>query len=151
MGIAGAGLLTGCKWWPDAGLWNPCFETGGARSPAHDALLKSVWDGIDPADVRDCHVHLVGTGDGGSGIWINPDLDSVWHPLQSLQKRFYLNAACVDNGDEVDSNFVARLTGLLDQFPDGVRLMLLALDYYHDAHGERSLRYTSFHTPNEYP
>ncbi len=145
-GLAGAGI----RYWPEDGIWNPC-----PREPLPQALLdhpvvQSAWDGIDPALCWDCHVHLIGTGDGGTGVWINPQMDSLAHPVQWLQRNFYLNGSCTPNDGQSDRKFVERLIWLHDQLPAGVKLMLLAFDYFHDEAGERRLEASAFHTPDAY-
>ena len=56
--------------------------------------LQQAWAGIDPAQLWDCHVHLAGIGDGGSGIVVGPQLSSLLHPLHYAQRLFYMNAGC---------------------------------------------------------
>jgi mannonate dehydratase len=70
--------------------------------------MARIWQGIDPARLWDCHVHLLGNGGSGSAAWINPRMDSLWHPIERLQKAFYLNAACVT--DET-ANAPSHMTG----------------------------------------
>jgi hypothetical protein len=60
-------------------------------------------------------VHLVGTGDSDPAkVWVNPALDSLWHPSRFLQKRLYTNAACVDDSVGGDASFLERLASLID-------------------------------------
>jgi mannonate dehydratase len=115
----------------------------------HD-LVQAAWDGVDPAQMWDCHVHIAGVGDGGSGVWLSPNLDSLLHPLEFVQKRFYLNAACAERPDSVDQAYITRLLELQEDFRPGGRLMLLAFDFFHDATGERVLERSAFHAPDAY-
>jgi len=151
---AAVGAAALWRWLPGQGLSNPCLA---ALPPdiAHHELLAAAWDCIDAQEVWDCHVHLVGTGDSGSGIWVNPALDSLWHPIQYAQKLFYLNAGCVhDAPGRVDESYVERMHNLIDGMrPPGKaspKLILLALDHSYDVAGRIDRDATSFHTPNAY-
>jgi hypothetical protein len=132
--LGGAGLA-GWSLWPEAGVLNPC-RAGLPPELAGHPLMARVWQGIDPAKVWDAHAHLVGVGDSDSGAWANPKMDSLWNPLQYVQKLFYLNAGCVHNAPgRVDASFVARLENLMDGFPAGAKILLLAFDWAHDEQG----------------
>jgi mannonate dehydratase len=85
-GVAGMGLAA-WKWWPEDGWLNPCLGPLPADLANHE-LVQAAWEGIDARQVWDSHVHLAGIGDDSPGIRINPHMDSPWHPLQYLQKRF---------------------------------------------------------------
>jgi mannonate dehydratase len=146
----GALALGGCRFLPEDGLRSSCRTGPLPEALAAHPLMTGIWQGIDPARLWDCHVHLIGVGDGGSGTWINPKMDSWLHPMQYVQKRFYWNAACLGDHRPADPAFVARLTHLADQFPRGARFMLLAFDRHHDEHGRPVEALTPFHTPNGY-
>lgn len=142
--------LAGWRFWPDQGFWNDCGSVELPPALARHALMARVWQGIDPARLWDCHVHLLGNGGSGSGAWINPRMDSFWHPIERLQKAFYLNAACVADEAGMDNALVQRLLMQHKAFPTGSKLMLLAFDWHHDTHGRRVQDLSPFHTPNEY-
>lgn len=134
----------------DAGLINPC------RTPLPDSLLnhdltQAAFSGLNASEVWDCHAHLLGTGDSGSGCWISPKLHSVLYPKQFLQRKFFLNAACVDEvAGRVDEDYVSRLTALMNEFPNGFRSMLFAFDQAYLAGGREMKASTAFHVPNAY-
>ncbi len=100
----------------------------------------------------DSHAHLAGTGDAGSGIWINPDAQSLLHPLQYAQRLFYLNAGCAHDSapGRVDESYVERMRNLLDGMRPGAKLLLLAFDYNYRDDGTIAREASSFYTPNEY-
>lgn len=148
-GAAVAGAI-GYRYWPDEGIWNPCLAERLPPELAGHALVRAAWEGIDPREVWDCHVHLIGAGQSDTGTWISPKMESLRHPVEFAQKRFYLNAGCAENAADIDGAYVTRLLSLLENFPPGVRVMLLAFDYHHTEAGERVLDRSSFHTPNEY-
>lgn len=146
----GALAVTSCKYWPDEGLWNPCLPGPPPRRLVKHELLQAAWDGVDPKQLWDCHVHLAGAGDSNSGVWVHPANYRLTHPLRYILQKLYANASCADVEGEVDVRFLQRLMALHDGLPRGARLMLLAFDYFHDEHGKRQLEHTVFHTPNEY-
>lgn len=151
LGALGLGVigLGGYRFWPDEGVWNPCLAPLPPHLAGHD-LVRAAFDGIDASQIWDTHVHLIGVGDNGTGIWVTPAMDSLAHPMQYAQKRFYLNAACAHGAPKLDIAYVDRLMRLQDEFPRGTRLMLLAFDYHYDHTGARREDLTSFHTPDAY-
>jgi mannonate dehydratase len=149
-GIVGGLGLAGWSLWPQAGVLNPC-RAGLPPGLANDSLMQRVWSGIDPAKVWDVHAHLVGVGDSDSGAWANPKMDSLWNPLQYIQKIFYMNAGCVhDAPGQIDASFVARLENLMDGFPAGAQILLFAFDWAHDEQGRPQREASAFHVPNAY-
>ncbi len=149
IGASGFGLL-GWRFWPDDGIWNPCLpEATPAELLQHD-IVQSAWQGVNPDLMWDSHVHLIGTGDSGSGVWVNPEMQSLLHPIQYTQFRFYLNASCVSSDQGVDYAYVDRLLRLHHDFRPGSKLMLLAFDHYHDQQGQQHQAHSPFHVPNAY-
>ena len=148
-GVAAVGFA-GWRFWPDQGFLNDCAAVELPPALARHPLMVRVWEGIDPAQLWDCHVHLLGRGEAASGAWINPRMDSLLNPYELLQKAFYLNAACVQDEPGMDAAFVQRLLMQHQAFPRGSKLMLLAFDWHYDKHGQRVVERSPFHTPNEY-
>lgn len=142
--------LAGCQYWPHEGLFNECLSDRLPEKLRTHELVQQVWEGIDADQVWDCHCHLIGVGDNASGIWVNPNMQSLWHPIQYTQFKFYLSASCAADAKSVDKAVVARLDQLHQDMPVGYRSMLLAFDYYHGEQGEQNLEYSPFHVPNDY-
>jgi len=149
LGVGGF-ALSGCALRFDEGIWNPCLEGGLPGELANHDLVRAVWEGVDPAQFWDCHVHVAGVGDGGTGVWITPQMRSLWHPWQSLQRRLYLNASCAETEGQVDQDFVRRLAQYLEAFPRGAKAMLLAFDFYYDETGTRREDRSAFYAPDLY-
>ncbi|MBI1905464.1 MAG: amidohydrolase family protein [Rhodocyclales bacterium] len=151
LGGVGASVLAAAAWGA-ARPWlvNPCRVALPADIADHD-LVRAAWEDLDPARVWDCHVHLAGVGDGGSGIEISPTMLSPLHPLEYLQRLFYLNAGCAhDAPGQVDQSYVARLENLMDGMPAGCKLLLFAFDHAHDGNGVVRPEASAFHVPNAY-
>lgn len=153
IGMGAAAAASGAaawRFWPEQGWTNPCHAELPRRLSEHE-IVRGAWEGITPPSVWDCHTHLVGTGDSGSGIWLNPAMHSPLAPMQFAQRLFFLNAGCANAPlGQVDRTFVERLNTLVSALPSGPKLMLMAFDHTYDAQGNRDLAHTAFHTPNAY-
>ncbi|MDR3352679.1 MAG: amidohydrolase family protein [Zoogloeaceae bacterium] len=130
-------------------LRNPCRE-GLPEDLRHSPWLAQVWQGLEPQEVWDMHVHLAGVGDGDSGAQVGEKLLSPWHPVLYLQRLFYLNAGCVSGSPgSVDENYVRRLRALTQELK-GAKLLLFAFDWPHDAHGAPQPEHSTFYVPDDY-
>jgi mannonate dehydratase len=138
----------GLRYWPDAGIKNPCL-TGLPTHLQKHPLMHQIWNGIDPSQVWDSHVHMVGTGDSGSNIWVNPNMDSWLHPILKAQKNFYENGACA-NDTAIDVSTVTRMLNLSKEMPTGYKSMLFAFDWFHNEDGKPNKENSIFYIPNEY-
>lgn len=151
LGALGASSVAfaGFKFWPDSGFTNPCLS-GLPAELTSDPLMTKIWAGIDPAQVWDSHVHIVGTGDSAdSGIYFNPQMDSLWHPILKVQKSFYMNGTCA-SPDAVDTSSIERLVQINAEMPAGFKSMLFAFDWFHDENGNIVKDQSIFHIPNAY-
>lgn len=138
------------RYWPDQGVWNRCAKAALPDDIDNSELLRAAWQGIDSAQVWDCHAHLIGVGES-PGSWINPAMDHFSEPLQFVQKRFFLNASCADTANgKTDASYLARLIKLRRTGLRQAKLMLLAFDYTYSQRGERLPRLSALHTANEY-
>jgi mannonate dehydratase len=148
-GISAAGLA-GCDFSFEDGFFNPCLA-GLPKHLANHEVVKSAWHGIDAMKVWDSHSHLVGMGDGGSGAWVNPQMESILHTRQYIQRIFYLNAGCTHEAkNRVDQSYIERTHNLLDGMRPGAKLLLFAFDYHHNETGEIVKKNSTFYLPNDY-
>ncbi len=149
MGL-GAGFAA-WKFWPEEGLWNSCRPLPLPKHLANHEIVRAAWADLDAVKVWDVHVHLSGLGVGNSRVWANPAMRSVFHPFEFVHTQFYANAACMTNRTEASADaYVARLTALQQERPLGAKLLLLAMDYFHDEAGNRNPARTVFYVPNDY-
>lgn len=151
LGVVGLSALAaaGYRYWPEAGWKNSCNSPTLPTALRDHPLIQQAFTGIDFSQVWDMHVHLVGLGDSGNGIWINPAMHSVLNPVQYAQREFYLNAACVSDVDgTVDDSYTARLLTLAAGFPVGFKLMLYAFDRFYDEAGQPRPALSQFYVPN---
>ncbi len=113
-------------------------------------LIKKAWQGLDPKRVLDTHVHVVGTGDGGTGCFVGPRMTSLTNPLDYLKFTIYEQASGVSDSAHTDEEYLARLTSLLEhQSPHG-RALLFAFDQFHGEDGQPVRQESEFYTPNDY-
>lgn len=131
-------------------LWNPCRASLPPAIADHE-IVRTAWEGLDPAKVWDGHAHLAGTGDGGTGIEMSPRMLSPLHPTEYFQRLFYLNAGCAHKAPgQVDQSYVERLHNLADGMAPGFKLLLFAFERTHDSSGKPRPELTAFHVPNAY-
>lgn len=113
--------------------------------------MRAAWDGLDAAQVWDAHAHLVGTGDSGSGVFVNPRMESLLHPGEYARRLFFLNAGCAhDAPGSVDRAYVERLHNLIDGLRPGAKVLLFAFDRAHDEQGAVRWTRTGFYVPDAY-
>jgi predicted TIM-barrel fold metal-dependent hydrolase len=151
-GAAAAGTAGIALWrlWPEQGFANPCRAALPADLAEHE-VIRAAWRGIDAERVWDCHTHLVGTGDSGSGVVVNERMWSPLAPLAFAQLLFYLNAGCVHNArDRVDEAYVERMQNLIDGMAPGFKLVLFAFDAHVRTDGAIDWQRTSFYVPDRY-
>ncbi len=130
---------------------NPC--AGGPTLPFHRTeLVRSAFDGIDMAQVWDAHVHIAGTGDSPSGIYLNPRMSSLWNPVDYARRVFFMNAGCAYalEGQSVDVAYVRRLLGAIDGVRRGYKALLFAFERVYGEDGKADMARTSFHVPDGY-
>lgn len=119
-------------------------------SDAARALVAKAWEGLDPAQVLDVHVHVVGLGQDGTGCFVGERMLTPANPLEYLKFTVYRTAAGVTDDQKCDVQFVQTLAGLLrSQAPHG-RALLLAFDMFHGEDGKPDRTQTEFFTPNAY-
>lgn len=147
LGLAGMGYGLS-KYWPRPGMMNACLS-GLPEDLINHPLVTAAWKGLEPSRVWDSHVHLVGTGDSGSGIWFNPSMDSFTHPILKVQKLFYMNGGCTDPG-RIDETYVERMVEIASDMPSGFKAMLYAFDHFHDEAGKPDDKHSIFYIPNVY-
>jgi uncharacterized protein len=125
-------------------------EPSGPLSDGAKALISRAWSGLDPARVLDVHVHVLGTGTGGTGCFVGPRMSSLSSPIEYLKFSLYEQASGVTDSAQCDVQYLDRLIGLIKtQTPHG-RALLFAFDKFHDADGREVKENTEFFTPNAY-
>ncbi|MDR0233850.1 MAG: amidohydrolase family protein, partial [Zoogloeaceae bacterium] len=147
-GISGAAMFAHSR---DPFLLNPCRNTESMAIDRNPWLAR-IWQGLDPAQVWDCHVHLAGIGDSGHGLHVGKQLESLWHPVLYGQRLFYMNASCVpdDEPGSLDENYARRIALLARNMPAGFKAMLYAFDWFHGDDGEPLPESSTFYVPDSF-
>ena len=152
LGALGAIAAPASAWrsWPEQGFLNPCRAALPRELAGHE-IVRAAWEGIDAGEVWDAHSHLLGNGDSGSGVVINPKMDSLLNPVQYAQRLFFMNAGCAhDAPGRVDQSYIERMRDLIDGMRPGFKVLLFAFDCNVDERGEVSWERSSFYVPNRY-
>ena len=123
---------------------------GATLSPAAQALIARAWQGLDPAKVLDCHVHVVGLGRGDTGCRVGERLTSPLNPLEYFKFTIYLGAAGITDEAHADQQYIGRLAQLMRAQTTHGRLLLFAFDQAYGEDGLPRPDETEFYTPNEY-
>jgi len=114
------------------------------------ALIKKAFEGIDSTKLIDYHVHVVGTGTGNTGNFVNKKMLSDKYPAKHEKFKIYLNAARVKNIDKVDQQYIEQLIRLIKKTPHHGKYSLLAFDKNYNYDGTENLNKTEFYVSNEY-
>jgi uncharacterized protein len=151
LGAAGATLgLSGFDLSLRDGLLNKCL--GEAPTPLRDdSRVRGAWQGLDAAKVWDTHLHVIGDGDSGSGLWFNPRMSSLWNPQEYLRRKIYINASCIDDRPgRVDLSFVEHLVQQCRAMAPGFKVMLFAFDWARDEAGAPVRELSTYHAGDEH-
>lgn len=108
--MLGGATRAGCS-----ALINPCRRPL-PRHLREDDLVRAAWKNIDPKQMWGIHVHLIGSGDSGSGCWVNPEMDSWANPLQHIAIKSYKNATCIKPERGEDNSFVGYLLAQMERY-----------------------------------
>jgi predicted TIM-barrel fold metal-dependent hydrolase len=147
--LAGVAGFAAWRAWPEQGVLNPCLGPLPDELARHP-LVREAWAGLDAARIWDAHVHLFGDGGNVSDAWFNDGRGTWRWPLVAAQRQFFLNATCLEGSAHADAGYAARLDALSKPFPAGFKMLLLALDAYHDQSGAMQREQTHFFIGNNY-
>lgn len=125
-------------------------EYGKLSKKVRDFIDKS-YEGIDLKKLKDTHLHIVGLGNSGSGIWVNPEMKDWFGNLKKFNRfNVYMTASGVDEEDQADEQYVERLIDLMKNQPHLIPAYTLAFDYHYRKDGTKDLHHSEFYVPNEY-
>ena len=151
--LSATGLLGGAaawRYWPEDGFTNECISNAMPEVLQRHPLVQSAIAGIDFNKVMDNHVHVVGLGENSDKVWVNPEMESWAHPIKYAQLKFYLDGSCVSPLPGTDESYIQRIAQLSDDLPRGMKLMVMAFDYFHDQDGKAKPELSTIYTANEY-
>lgn len=114
------------------------------------AFAAGCYDDLDRSRTWDIHVHMLGLGAGGTGCWINPEMQSHTHPVKRLQYEIYREGTGMLREETADADYVEHLLAMQrGANPDGKQL-ILAFDQNVDETGRERPERSPFHTPDAY-
>jgi predicted TIM-barrel fold metal-dependent hydrolase len=113
-------------------------------------LIRQAFDGIESSRLLDYHAHVIGLGAGGTGAFVHPNMTSWLYPMEKLRFEVYASASAIEDLEDADAQYMARLVDLIENIEGHGRYHLLAFDKYHDHDGNVDLDRTPFFVPNEY-
>ncbi|MCY2961203.1 MAG: amidohydrolase family protein [Planctomycetota bacterium] len=118
-------------------------------SPGARTLVESALSDFRADPAVDHHVHVVGTGEGGSGARVNARFLSWLHPRQHVQFLAYERAFGIADVARAESESSARFLRLARAV--GVsRYALFAFDAHYAPDGSLHEAETEYYVPNEY-
>ncbi len=113
-------------------------------------LINNTFNKIDKNKLLDFHIHVVGLNTHNSGTFVNPDIQSLWHPIRNLRYNVYLSAAGITKQELADSLYIERLVRLVRAIPNHGKYAIMAFDKHYRDDGSIDTSLTEFYTPNEY-
>ncbi|XP_064400155.1 uncharacterized protein LOC135346463 isoform X2 [Halichondria panicea] len=139
---------------------NPCLLSATTQT----ILKERVFHDLDPSDIVDYHVHIVGHGDSGSKCFINDNMKTWWRPYNRLKSIIFMAAAQAPDMEGGDMQYMSRLIRLLKHFvpacilssnPSGEqyrhgKCCLLAFDAFYEKNGNANRNKTTLYVPNDY-
>jgi uncharacterized protein len=126
------------------------FELTTKLSSKAKKLLDQVFSDIDLSCLSDFHVHAVGVGANGTGAYVNPHMQSIFHPWKYLQYLVYTSASGIKTLKNADKEYFERLIELAKADPRYGKIHLLAFDYHYNLDGTKNLERSTFYIPNKY-
>ncbi len=116
----------------------------GFEDESSQKILQSLPTGLRGTGI-DVHVHILGSGAGGTGCWMNDDF------RRSIQARAGLwNLRLSVDQPDLDARYVDYLLARMRGAGFLKQVVALAMDYVYSSRGERDAARTHFFTPNDY-
>ena len=141
-------LLAGCDW--IGGSFNQQPQDYNKLSPDSLKLIDRSLSDVNPQQLTDYHVHIVGMSPKTTGTFVNESWQSVFHPAGYTRFMVYKSAAGITSDHNIDQQYLARLQNLVEHLPYQGMTGIMAFDYFHDEGGNIDKARTSFHVPNQY-
>lgn len=122
------------------------YKLGDVDQQYADEMLA----GLKLDAIWDMHVHIVGLGAGGTGIYVHPEMTSGWHPMRSLQFDVYREIAGIQSEETADADYIRTLMQLHRLTNPAGKFLMMAFDYAVDEKGDEQPERSTFFVPNRY-
>jgi len=130
-------------------LWDMLSET-------ELSIIKTSLEGIDWSHFTDYHVHVVGSGQNGSGCYITPKMsDPLTSPFGYVKLKIFMSASGIVVSDS-DATYEKRLLELLHNMATPFcskptnKAVCLGFEKVYDEDGTIRWDKTTLHIPNDY-
>ncbi len=112
--------------------------------------IEDAFKGLNNKCAVDFHVHAVGVGAGGTGLWVNPNMSKPTNFKEYIKYNVYMNASGIEDIDKADQQYMTRLASMVNSEKRLGKQVLLAFDYAYKEDGTVDKDYSTFYVPNEY-
>lgn len=122
-------------------------------SPQTKAIIEeafSVYDFKGGECLVDFHVHAIGMDQHKGQTWVNPNMTSMWSPMNYIKYNVYKSAGGIKHDALADDEYINRLVRLRQAEPRIGKLLLFAFDYFHDDDGNAIPENSTFYVSNDY-
>jgi mannonate dehydratase len=128
------------------------LRRGGPRPVSGRAaeFAERCFAGLDRSLVWDAHVHLVGLGAGGTGCWVNPEMQSPLHPVKQFQFDLYRAGIGMTHDATADADYAERLLELQRLANPPGKSLIFAFDLNVAEDGTERPEISAMYTPNDY-
>lgn len=125
-------------------------QTPARLSPLAEKLVREAYAGFGDQPPLDHHAHILGTGEGHWGNWVNPTMRSPRHPIPYGKFLIYARSSGISRMDRAESQYLARLLALIGGLPLPGTFALLAFDHHYLPDGTIDRQRTEFYVDNAY-
>lgn len=112
-------------------------------------LIESAYADVDPKNLHDHHVHLVGINEK-VGTQVNPKMLSWLHPFHRIKTQIYLSAAGVDDIKNANEEYIERLVRLIKSNKNHGKFHILAFDHNYNSDGTINDVKSEFYVSKDY-
>lgn len=112
--------------------------------------IEEAFKGLNNKCAVDFHVHAVGVGAGGTGLWVNPKMSKPTNFKEYIKYNVYMNASGIEDIDKADQQYMERLSSMVKNESRLGKHLLLAFDYHYKSDGTIDYEKSTFYVPNEY-
>ncbi len=119
-------------------------------SPQAQILIDQAFAPFKDDTLVDHHVHILGLGNTDSGIEVNPDTRSYFHPIKLARFKYFMSAGSVTNEALADEQYLGYLLAQIEKIPGKFRVIGLALDRFYKENGTVDPDNYEIYIPNKY-
>lgn len=143
-------MLSACTWSGGDFEYDP-EQLESNLSDGARLLMEKAFEDVDPENLVDYHVHIVGLSPKLYGTFVNKGWQSFFSDPQGyIQFSVYKTASAIDDEEKADAQYMERLSKLIKYQPGKGQYGIMAFDYFHTKNGHADEEMTTFRVPNAY-